>query len=128
MPIGPQCLGIALSEPHRLLPDRLRDVAARGDQIDPDVLESHCAGSIALAKQSEEQVFGADVAVPQVPGFVLRKHDDLSSRVGEALEHRYRPRLVNRRPACFWCTACLLTRSSEAISCHDHPTLRALST
>ena len=33
-----------------------------------------------------------------------------------------------QRPACFLCTACLLTSSASAISCHDQPCRRALPT
>jgi hypothetical protein len=67
-----QRFGVTLPEPQRALPCELRDVETHGGHVDPHVLEGPCAGSIALAKQAEEQVFRADVKVPQVPGFLVR--------------------------------------------------------
>src|SRR5262249_36877883 len=42
--------------------------------------------------------------------------------------HRSRPARAPARLPCFWWTACLLTPSASAMSCHDQPSRRALTT
>src|SRR5258705_4110499 len=55
-------------------------------------------------------------------GLLAGAHDHLTCLCTEPLEHQ------RSRPACFLCTACLLTPSASAISCHDQPWWRALLT
>ena len=43
--------------------------------------------ALSLAQQPEQQVFHADVTVPETPGLFLGQHHDLARPFGEPLEH-----------------------------------------
>lgn len=78
-------------------------------------------GATALpVEQGEQQVFGLDGLRPRLLGVSDRPLHDRAGVLRESLEHQCLP--------YFLCTACLLTPSSVAISCHDHPCRRALRT
>ena len=53
----------------------------------PETLECLCRDTFAFVDESEEDVFGADVAVTQQPSFFLSQHHDPPSPIGEAFKH-----------------------------------------
>src|SRR6266545_2998877 len=63
-------------------------------------LHQHLGGdALALADQTEQQVLGAEVVVVAQPGFVLGKHNDPSSPVGEGSGHRPHSRNASAAPS-----------------------------
>jgi hypothetical protein len=102
--VVPERARLAQCELERLLPARReRDLAGRRRALAaPDDLDHLLAGGVErhaeagerrkgepllLAKQAEQEVLTADVAVSERPGLVLCEDDDLSGTFGEALEH-----------------------------------------
>src|SRR6266540_3332489 len=97
--------------------------------FDPQPMERPPCHARRFTEEAQEDVFRPDVAVAQIPRLLLGVDHRPPSRLREPFEHRvYFPRPRNRRPACFLCTACLLTCSSAAISCHDQSKLLAFWT
>jgi hypothetical protein len=63
-------------------------------------LHEHLGGdALTLADQAEQQVLGAEVVVVEQPGFVLGKHNDPSSPVGEGSGHRPHSRNSTAAPS-----------------------------
>ena len=107
-----ECVGVSLRGIASLTDDP-HDVEAGIVQPHPKAIQRPPSHSGLLTEQSEQEVFRPKVVVTKAAGLVLGKDDDLSGAGREALEHvRYRPRGRKRLPACFLCTACLLTFSS----------------
>src|SRR5919198_6721078 len=104
--------------------DDAHDVVAHACGLDAEAGEQARARSIP-AQNAEQDVLGADPAVAQRPGLVLRDRHGRARVLGEALEHQ--PSNLLRRPCLRW-TACFDTPSATPISCHDHPRSRALAT
>jgi hypothetical protein len=123
-------LRILLFEPDRWsLAHEPHDVGPNRVSLDPQPIERAPCHARGFTEKAQEEVLRADVPVAQIPRLTLGVDDHVSSPLGEPFEHRvYFRRPRNRRPACFLCTACLLTWSSLAISCHDQSKLRAFWT
>ena len=52
-------------------------------------LAQHPRGDVVPSgEQAEQQMFGADMPVPQLPGLPLRADHHLPGRLGEPLEHQ----------------------------------------
>jgi transposase len=58
---------------------------------DAEALKSLARDAAGLAEQPEEHMLSADVVVLQLPGFLLRKHDNVPGWVSESLEHGTNP-------------------------------------
>src|ERR1700722_14055265 len=134
------------------LPYRLEVDADRGQRVAIEGVEQIAAGCVPRADQADElcldalrcdtplaqrrtdltadagkavqQVLVADEAVPEAARLLGRASNDLPGVAGELFGHH---RLPGRGP-CLRCTVCLVTPSRVAVSCHDHPRFRALST
>src|SRR6188768_1518649 len=94
--------------------------AVRGDPV----LAQDGARGLIGGGNGEQEMFAADVPVPEPASVVLGLHDDAASFRCEELEHHCPP---TRRPYFRW-TVCLVTPSRSAMSCQDHPRFRADST
>ena len=70
------------------LADDLDDLAAHGVQGDVHRLQRLGGHPLALVKEAEEEVLGADGVVVQSPRLVLREHDDAAGTVGKAFKHQ----------------------------------------
>src|SRR5207249_3646913 len=64
--------------------------------LDSAVEQDAGRGSGALGKEPGEEVLGADPAVSELPGLVLRENDDLPRLLREALKHACRLRQARR--------------------------------
>jgi hypothetical protein len=62
-------------------------VGSGRSQVDPQAGEGPRTHARLLAEDSQKDVLGPDVAMPKRAGFDLGMDDDLTSRLGEALEH-----------------------------------------
>src|SRR5207237_4666357 len=69
------------------LADDPPDLVPDGGEPNAERLENARPQPLLLPQQPEQEVLGADVVVLERPRFVLRQHDDLTCRLGEALEH-----------------------------------------
>ena len=66
--------------------DDAHDLAAHGLERDPERLEDVGADPVLLAHESEQEVLGPDVAVPERSRLLLGQDDDLPRALGESLE------------------------------------------
>ncbi len=62
------------------------DRGADGGKADAHPFQHASGDAAALADQAEQEVFRADVVVPEPLGFVLSEREDLASTVGEEIE------------------------------------------
>ena len=69
------------------LADDLFDLIAHGLERDAQTLQCLCRDTFTFVDESEENVFGADVAVTQQPSFLLSQHHDPPCPIGEAFKH-----------------------------------------
>ena len=69
------------------LTDDLFDLIADSLQRDAETLERLRSDPFTFVDESEENVFGADVAVAQQPSFLLGQHHDSPCPIGEAFKH-----------------------------------------
>ena len=69
------------------LPDDFLHLRTNGLEGDPHGSEDPSGHAVALAKQTEQDVLGADVVVVEHPRLFLGKDDDAPGTVGESLEH-----------------------------------------
>ena len=74
------------------LPGDLRDLLPGRVQADLEGGEGLRRHPLALGKQAEQDVLGADVAVAEHPGFLLGQDHDPARLVGEPFEHLRTPR------------------------------------
>src|SRR4029077_17334798 len=81
-------------------------------------------GRLAGADRGEQDVLGPHVAVSQPDSMLDGPHDEVTSFLGEALEHH---RLPRRRPYLRG-TVCFVTPRRSAMSCQDQPSSRAACT
>src|SRR5262249_60020030 len=87
------------------------------------------------ARQARQQGPPAEPVPAGAHGLVPGTQHHAPRVLGEPLEHPVSPlsglalsQPGESRPACFLCTACLLTPRKKAISAHDQPCARALPT
>jgi hypothetical protein len=53
-----------------------------------EIFEDAGGQSLLLAHEAEQEVLGADIAVAELPCFLLGEDDDVARPLGKALEHR----------------------------------------
>ena len=63
------------------------DLAPHLFQVDLERAQHARSHSVGLAQETEQQVLGADVVVPQDPGLFLGQDDDLAGSFCESFEH-----------------------------------------
>ena len=97
--LGARCEWDVTRRRRATLADDLFDLIADGLERDAETLERLRRDPFTFVDESEENVFGADVAVAQQPSFLLSKHHDPPCPIGEAFKHdgsvsAWRPRNV----------------------------------
>src|SRR5215472_5156500 len=102
-------------QPHRFPPDPIgRDPPVPQDRAD----------LAAGGGEGEQQVLAADPVMAQSERALPGARHHAAGVTGEPFQHHRLP----VRPPCLRCTVCLVTPSRSAISFHDQPSARALST
>src|SRR6185295_16243204 len=101
-------------------PDRLPGDPLGGDPLAPQ----HDADLAAGGGEGEQQMLAADPVMAQAERALPGAGHHAAGVTGEPFQHHCLP---VRRP-CLRCTVCLVTPSLSAISRHDQPCARALST
>ena len=79
--------------------EKLDHSLADAGQVGAELHEHLGGDALTLADQAEQQVLGAEVVVVEQPGFVLGKHNDPSSPVGEGSGHRPHSRNSTAAPS-----------------------------
>jgi hypothetical protein len=93
----------------------LFDLASCRFERDPERIEGLSGQTFALLDQSEKEMFGADVAVMQMFGFLFSQGKDPSRLVIEALEHEgENPTFTEASPVSGALRLCALTRRSAS--------------
>src|SRR3954447_14872689 len=100
------------------------DLAADPRAGDATVGEDARGPPLVVIEQRQQQVLGADPAVPQPARVAVGGDDHLAGVLREPFEHQP-PLRRSRPPPCLRWTACLLTPRAVPMSCHDQPCSRA---
>ena len=69
------------------LPDDIDDLVPHIIERNVERFERLGSHSLALTDETEEDVFGTQIVVLEVPSLLLREHDDSASSVGKPFEH-----------------------------------------
>jgi hypothetical protein len=79
----------------RTATDSIRDLTPDPVEGDAEIRQGGRCYALLLPKQAQQEVFGADIWMVELPGLVLGKDDGPACTVSESLEHDapfHRPR------------------------------------